>query len=93
MYDHNYTEMFQSVFDDLADDANTEYRKGISLDQIIPEIKNFSGILYNTTVSPFVADGWLYGGFSIENDLQGMKKARKFDHTRISYEFNLSNKT
>lgn len=88
MYDHNYTELFQSVFDDLADDANTEYRKGISLDQIIPETKIFSGILYNTTISPYVADGWLYGGFSIENDMSSMKKPRNFEQTIIAYEFN-----
>ena len=78
MYDHNYTELFQSVFDDLTDDANIEFRKGITLDQISPDLHLLSEILYNTTISPFMADGWLYAGFSIENDVQNVKKVKKF---------------
>ena len=86
MYDHNYTALFQAVFNDLADDANADYRKGISLDSIIPEIQIFKGILKNTTLSPYIADGWLYGGFDVESDVYAMKKARKFQQTRNTYE-------
>jgi len=47
-----------------------QYKDGIALSKISPKLAPLTNILKNVTISPFVADGWLYAGLDWFSDIQ-----------------------
>jgi len=68
MMNHNYDSVFESILNDLAVDWNLNYGRGYPLSNINPDLGMIGGLLQNITISPFVSDGWMYGGFSMFAD-------------------------
>jgi hypothetical protein len=48
---------------------NLKYKAGIPVASLMPELGMISGILKNATMNTQVADGWMYAGFSMQEDL------------------------
>lgn len=71
MYSHNYDVFFQAVLNDMAHTFKMKHRKGIDLSSMVPQIAQLD--IRNTTVSPYVADEWLYAGFSFEKDMEAKR--------------------
>lgn len=69
MYAHDYNALFTQIFKKTAYDINLQYQKGFPLANINPVFGMITGLLKNTTVSPFISDGWLYAGFEMQADL------------------------
>jgi len=69
MYVHDYGKFFQAVIDDMTENFNLQNKKGFPLADFSPEIGMIGGLIKNTTLSPYISDGWLYGGFSMYSDL------------------------
>jgi hypothetical protein len=61
--------MFKSIFKEVANEFNINHAKGVKLGDIDPDIAMISGLLKNTTLSPYIADGWMYAGFDMQADL------------------------
>jgi hypothetical protein len=66
---HNYNVMFKSIFEEVANEFNIKHVKGVKLGDIDPDIAMISGLLKNTTMSPYISDGWMYAGFDMQADL------------------------
>ena len=66
---HNFDAMFKSIFKEVANEFNIKHAKGVKLGDIDPDIAMISGLLKNTTLSPYIADGWIYAGFDMQADL------------------------
>jgi hypothetical protein len=66
---HNYDVMFKSIFKEVANEFNINHAKGVKLGDIDPDIAMISGLLKNTTMSPYISDGWMYAGFDMQADL------------------------
>lgn len=66
---HNFDVMFKSIFKEVANEFNIKHLKGVKLGDIDPDIAMISGLLKNTTMSPYISDGWMYAGFDMQADL------------------------
>jgi len=71
MYSHDYTTLFQSIFQDFATTWNLQNKAGIPIQVLFPQpgIGMIGGLLQNSTMTPFVSDGWMYAGFSMYADM------------------------
>ena len=68
MFAHDYCKFFGNVFKDLAFNFNKKNRHGINLLTLSPQIASYTSKLglFDTLISPFVADQWLFAGFSVK---------------------------
>lgn len=64
-----YTQIMEVYITKMIEAFNTKYEKGIPVGSLMPELSMISGILKNATMTPHVADGWMYAGFSMQEDL------------------------
>lgn len=65
----DYGKLLSTLLNVGAKTFNLKFRKGVSLGDIFgPEVAMIGGLLKNITLSPYVADGWMYGGFSMFAD-------------------------
>mmetsp|Transcript_5416 Transcript_5416/g.9110 ORF Transcript_5416/g.9110 Transcript_5416/m.9110 type:complete len:158 (+) Transcript_5416:1181-1654(+) len=70
--DVNIEALFQGLSVNYANNFNALYSKGWPLANINPQFAMLGGLIKNSTVTPYVSDGWLYGGFSMQADLPTM---------------------
>ena len=65
----HYTEIFNSYATKAVEAFNAKYAKGIPIGALVPELAMIAGVLKNATMTPYLADGWMYAGFSMQADL------------------------
>lgn len=65
---HNYDEVFQAVAQAVGQSYNSVNKAGIPIAAIDPQLAMIGGLIKNSTISPYVSDGWLYAGFSMAAD-------------------------
>jgi len=66
---HNLDIELNAIAANIAGQFNTQFKHGYPLANINPTIGMIGGILKNTTITPFVTDGWLFAGFEMQADL------------------------
>lgn len=61
---------------------NQMYKDGIPIAAIDPNLAMIGGLIKNSTLTPYVADDWLYAGFSMAADAPYYHhlNASTFDH-------------
>jgi len=69
MREHNYDVVFKEIGSGISKIFNTAFAKGWALSNLDPQIGMITGIIKNSTLTPYVMDGFLYGGFSMQADL------------------------
>lgn len=69
LYDRDYNYFFTSVLKQQASDINVKYKTGWPISNLDPQLAMITGLIKNSTVSPYVADEWIYAGFSMQADL------------------------
>lgn len=65
----HYDDVMKAYLSSAIDGFNTKYAKGVPVASLMPELGMISGVLKNATVSPQVANGWMFAGFSMQEDL------------------------
>jgi len=68
----DFEKIFSGIAHDYFDAFNTEWVNGWSITNIDPALGMLTGLLKNTTLTPYVQDNWMYGGFSMQADLPTM---------------------
>lgn len=67
--DHDFNKILSEIMTPYLASINEEYKAGVPITDLVPEIPTMvSGLLMNSTMSPYVSDGWLYAGFSMAED-------------------------
>jgi hypothetical protein len=61
----NFDQVFSQIIGDEAKAFNTKWVKGWSVASIDPSLAMLTGLLKNTTLTPYVMDHYLYGGFGM----------------------------
>ncbi len=69
MKEHNYDQVFKEILSGISNIYNAAFAKGWALSNLDPQIAMITGILKNSTLTPYVMDGFIYGGFSMQKDL------------------------
>lgn len=64
-----YTEIIEVYYNKQLQAFNDKYKNGIPVASLMPELGMISGVLRNATMNTQVADGWMFGGFSMQEDL------------------------
>ena len=67
--EHDYDHLFNRLLSDYTESFNGKFAKGWPLSNIDPNFGMIGGLIKNSTISPYVTDEWLYGGFSMQADL------------------------
>ena len=70
MYYRNYDALFTMAFQSQLLVITNDYAQGIDIAQVFPQVGMISGMLLNTTVTPFQEDGYLYAGFTFLTDAE-----------------------
>jgi len=52
-----------------VDAFNEKFVKGWSIAEIDPQLAMITGLIKNSTMTPYLKDNWLYGGFVMQADL------------------------
>lgn len=65
----DFNKIFETLAHNYFDAFNTKWEKGWSITNIDPALGMLTGLLKNTTLTPYVQDNWMYGGFSMQADL------------------------
>ena len=65
---HKYDLVLDSLTTLMGQSWNQEYKAGIPLGQLDPQLAMIGGLIKNSTISPYVADGWMYAGFDMAAD-------------------------
>lgn len=68
MGSHNYDLVLDSITTILGQAWNKKYSAGIPIAALDPDLAMISGLVKNSTISPFVSDGWMYAGFNMAAD-------------------------
>merc|ERR1712127_213893 len=68
MYYHPYDALFDAIMEDLAYNWNYTHQLGIDLKNYISLFKAINAGTKSVTLSPYVVDGFMYGGFSLVSD-------------------------
>jgi hypothetical protein len=63
--DQDFDKVFTSMLVDESSLFNAKWIKGWSIASIDPSLAMLTGLLKNTTLSPYVMDHWMYGGFGM----------------------------
>lgn len=64
-----YSDQLTAIAAAVQDSFNAQYAKGWALSHIDPRFAMAAGLVKNTTLSPFVTDGWMLAGFEMNDDL------------------------
>ena len=78
MYAHNYDALFTSILENVANDMNIKQSGGFPLANINPTLGMLSGIFKDSIITPYVADNYLYAGFSMQADLPTLAAQTEF---------------
>lgn len=65
----DFNKIFETIAHSYFDAFNAKWEKGWSITNIDPALGMLTGLLKNTTLTPYVQDNWMYGGFSMQADL------------------------
>lgn len=57
--------IFETIAHSYFDAFNSKWEKGWSITNIDPALGMLTGLLKDTTLTPYVQDNWMYGGFSM----------------------------
>lgn len=49
-------------------EMNKKYKAGIPIGALNPQLAMIGGLIKNSTISPYISDGWMYAGFSMAAD-------------------------
>jgi hypothetical protein len=61
------------IANDYFNDFNAKWVNGWSITNIDPSLGMLTGLLKNTTLTPYVEDNWFYGGFSMQADIPTLR--------------------
>jgi hypothetical protein len=67
--ENDFTKVFKDILLADADTFNQKWAKGWSIANIDPSLAMLTGLLKNTTLTPYVMNKWMYGGFAMQADL------------------------
>lgn len=68
MGEHDYDQVLYKVTQIAGQYWNKKYAAGIPIGAFNPQLSMIGGLIKNSTISPYVSDGWLYAGFSMAAD-------------------------
>lgn len=68
MGNHDYVKVLYNVTKIAGQNWNKKYEAGIPIGAFNPQLAMVGGLIKNSTISPYVSDGWLYAGFSMAAD-------------------------
>lgn len=68
MGEHDYNGVLHNVTDFAGYNWNRKYEAGIPIGAFNPQLAMIGGLIKNSTMSPYVSDGWFYTGFSMAAD-------------------------
>jgi hypothetical protein len=80
---HDFTALFNQLIAKYSQNFNSQYSEGWPLTNISPEIGMLGGLLRNATITPYVSDGWMYGGFSMQADLPSESSTQSIAYSMI----------
>jgi len=69
MQTHQYNILMTSILQKAIADFNAQYVKGWPLSNLSPEFAMLSGLLKNSTMTPYVAQNLMYAGFTMYADM------------------------
>jgi hypothetical protein len=72
--DQPFDDIFTMMLDVEALTYNNKYKNGWALANLDPQLAMISGLIKNQTLTPYVADEWLYAGISMQADLPTMEQ-------------------
>lgn len=79
LYDRDYDFFFSSILDAQASDINVKYKAGWPISNLNPQLAMITGLIKNSTLSPYVADEWMYAGFSMQADLPTLEGTQELE--------------
>ena len=65
---HKYDLVLDSVCTLMGQTWNQMHKSGIPIAEIDPDLAMIGGLIKNSTMTPYIADGWMYAGFSMAAD-------------------------
>ena len=65
----NFNKLFTEMLKEESESFNTKWVKGWSVASIDPSLAMITGLLKNTTMTPYVMDKFMYAGFGMQADL------------------------
>jgi len=68
MGSHKYDLVLDSVTTLMGQTYNQMHKAGIPIAVLDPDLAMIGGLIKNSTMTPYVADGWMYAGFSMAAD-------------------------
>jgi len=63
--DDSFGETLEKVLTQHAEGINQQYSEGVHVGDINPRYTMIGGMIKNSTLTPYVKDEWLYGGYSM----------------------------
>jgi hypothetical protein len=72
--DDHFGNTFEKILNEHASNFNSQYSEGIHVGDIDPRYKMIGGMIKNSTLTPYVKDGWLYGGYSMQTDINALSE-------------------
>ena len=69
MQTHQYNILMTAILQKAAADFNAQYVKGWPLSNLSPQFAMLSGLLKNSTMTPYVAQNLMYAGFTMYADM------------------------
>lgn len=68
MGSHMYDHIFDNITMAMGNAWNEKYKAGVPIGAFDPQLAMIGGLIKNSTMSPYIADGWMYAGFSMAAD-------------------------
>lgn len=65
---HDFNQVLDSIVTLAGQDWNKKGEAGIPIAALNPQLAMIGGLIKNSTISPYISDGWLYAGFSMAAD-------------------------
>jgi len=65
---HNYDKVLGSMTKVMGQSWNKKYTAGVPIAALDPDLAMIGGLIKNSTLTPYVSDGWMYAGFSMAAD-------------------------
>jgi hypothetical protein len=79
LYARNWDQTFSNILQNAVNDFNTQYVKGWALASLDPRLAMITGLIKNSTMTPYIADKWMYAGFSMQADLPTMTGVQELE--------------
>jgi len=67
--EQDFNKLFSEMLKDESEAFNAKWVKGWNIANLDPSLALITGLLKNTTMSPYIMDGWMYAGFGMQADL------------------------